>query len=93
VSDINRVRRYYLLKRHAADAAEDHSLRDVWRAKQEAEPGTLLPAGFPAKSTLEENGYVAVEDVHGASLAELRRTAGLNAHQAQAVIKAAEALI
>lgn len=86
------ARRYYLLKRFAArDAGE--RLEHTWRALQEGQPGTLLPAGFPSKSKLEAVGYMAAEDLDDASCEELGEEVGLNEVQARAVITAAAALI
>jgi hypothetical protein len=93
VSDVNRPRRYYLLKRHAADAAGDLLLAAVWHSKQESETGTSLPADFPSRAALVAQGYSTAEDVHGADANELSRTVALNARQASTVIAAAEALI
>lgn len=88
-----RARRYYLLKRFAARDAGDNNLALTWRAEQEAQPGTDLPAGFPSKGALEAVGYTALEDVDGADWQELQVEAQLNQRQAEAAIAAAADLI
>lgn len=92
MADVLRVRRYYLLKRLEARAS-DSDLELTWQAKQEAEAGTLLPADFPSKATLEAVGYTTVEDVDGADRAELAEYASLRPYEADAVIAAAASLI
>lgn len=87
------ARRYYLLKRFAARDAGESNLALTWRAEQLAQPGTDLPVGFPSKAALEAIGYVAVEDLDGATCEELAEEVGLNERQALAVIAAAEALL
>ena len=59
----------------------------VWQAKQEAEPGTDLPADFPSLSALQAAGYSTDTDLDGADLTELR-AAGLSNRAAQAVLDA-----
>ncbi len=93
MAELRSVRRYYLHKRFGAHAICDLALRDVWRAKQEAEPGTPLPADFPHKSSLEAAGYSTLEDIDGADQAELRKHVSLRPYEADAVIAAAAALI
>lgn len=64
-------RRYFLLKRHAALKENSPALAGVWRWRQEQEPATPLPAGFPFAEQLAEAGYTAQEDLAGADLDEL----------------------
>ena len=78
-------RRFYLLQRIFCPYVEQ---RGVWRAKQEAEPGTPLPATFPALAALSAVGYTTAEDVRGADELELRK-AGLSINDARAVVAAA----
>ncbi len=91
MAEIKRPRRHYLLKRLEA-RAECSSLELAWRAKQEAEPGTALPTGFPSKATLADNGYTTEEDLDGADEAELEKTAGLRKYEATAALSALAAL-
>ncbi len=88
MSDVNRLRRFYLMNRIEAHRQLEFALRDVWRAKQEAEPGTALAAGFPAKSLLAAAGYTTVEDIDGADCAELEDYAALSTLQARTVLAA-----
>lgn len=87
--DVRRIpsaRRFYLLQRiYWRDF--DLGFDGVWRAKQEAQPGTTLPATFPALTALATAGYTTVEDLDGATEDELI-TAGLSSHDARSVIVA-----
>lgn len=93
MAEYRRTRRYYLHKRLFSNAICDLALRDVWRAKQEAEPGTALPSGFPHKAALEAAGYTTVQDIDGADQDELRKYVSLRPYEADAVIAAAAALL
>lgn len=86
---VKRPRRYYLGKRQQANERGDISVADVWRAKQEAEPGTALAATFPHRSKLEPLGYTTTEDIDGANEEELM-SAGLTRREAAAVLAALE---
>lgn len=88
---VGSVRRFYLLKRQAA-AALDEPLAETWQAKQEAEPGTALPADFPDLEVLVAAGYSAVEDLDGAEAQELVDL-GLAPHRADAVLLALQELL
>lgn len=95
MADIKRARRYYLLKRRhfGADGVDfEPSLSGAYRFKQEAEPGTDLPAGFVLKAELAVLGYTTVEDLDGADEPELI-TAGLSRMQARAVLQDLSALL
>jgi len=90
--DMRRVptpRRYFLLARQNA---WDEGVAAVWRAKQEAQPGTALPESFPARAALAAAGYTTVEDLDGANESELSG-AGLSTREARDVISAAKALL
>lgn len=89
---IGTPRRYYLLKRHAARTRGERALEGVWRSKQEAEGGTGLPATFPSLTALSLAGYTHVEDVDGATAAELADNAGLSTREAEAVLSALASL-
>lgn len=87
MADVKRPRRYYLHKRLEARLYERSDSDTVWRAKQEAEPGTPIADGFPFKTELAAVGYTATEDLDGADVDELVR-AGLTQKQAKQVIAA-----
>lgn len=87
---IERPRRYYLGKRLHAAMVGDRGWADVWKAKQEEQPGTALPDGFPSRSKLAAVGYEAIEDVDGATVEELQLQAGLSTREASAVLAAIE---
>jgi hypothetical protein len=87
VAEVRRPRRYYLHKRLHAKLYESSDAEAIWKAKQEAEPGTPLDSAFPFKSALEAIGYTTTEDLDGADEAELVR-AGLNQREAKQVIAA-----
>jgi hypothetical protein len=84
---IVRARRFYLAKRLAARARHDTALELAWFAKQIEEPGTALPAEFPLLARLATAGYVAREDLDGATTDELKQV-GFSAHEAAAVLAA-----
>lgn len=84
---VERLRRYYLLKRLEARRRQDTALELAWHAKQIAEAGTALDASFPFAARLATAGYVAREDLLGASIEELQQ-AGLTSREAAAVLAA-----
>lgn len=63
-------------------------LEAVWKSKQEAQPGTALPAKFPFLIDLAAGGYTTREDLDGADEYELKAIAKLDALSAQAVLYA-----
>lgn len=83
---INSTRRFYLLKRFASEGSGDE-IEQVWRAKQEAIPGSPLPSSFPLRERLSSVGYSTFEDLTGADTRELRRR-GFARDEAEAVIAA-----
>lgn len=84
ISEINSVRRYYFSERLRA-RAERSPTEPAWQAKQEAEPGTPLPATFPMLEILAPVGYTTYADLWGADRNELQ-TAGLTSRQAEVVM-------
>jgi len=68
-------------------------LESVWRYKQEAQPGTALPASFPFRTALAAAGYTTIEDLNGADECELQEIALLGVFDAQAVIAAITTLL
>jgi hypothetical protein len=91
VAETKTPRRFYLHQRIEARAACDDS-EGVWRAKQEAQPGTPLPDDFPSHDALEAVGYETEEDLDGADARELVECASLTVRQAEDVIAALAAL-
>ena len=88
---ITSPRRFYLLKRQDAAELCDKGLELVWRAKQEAEPGTPLAADFPLLARLTADGYTTSEDLNGADECELIER-GFSAREAQSILTAYAAL-
>ncbi len=80
-------RRYYLLHRRDALLSNQLGLAGVWRANQEAQPGTPLPQAFPRLEQLAAAGYTTKEDLDGADVVELR-DAGLSPRDATTVLAA-----
>ena len=93
VSTLKRPRRVYLHKRLIAGRRRDRAIESVWRAKQEAETGTALPATFPSLVKLTAIGYTTEEDLDGADTNELRRDVGLTQREADAVLLALAPLL
>lgn len=83
-----RLRRYCLLQAHTAREMLQDGLALALFGKQQAQPGTALPASFPGRAQLVAAQYVALEDVDGADVAELARNAGLPAQIAEAALVA-----
>lgn len=71
MSTVGSLRRYALMKRRAAEEVGDLAIRDVWKGKQEAEPGTDLASDFPSRTRLVALGYSTMEDLIGADACEL----------------------
>lgn len=90
MAEIKRPRRLYLHKRQEARKNRNDA-EGIWRAKQEAEPGTPVSADFPLRSELAALGYTTNEDLDGADEHELRRV-GLTANDAAKVMAALAAL-
>jgi len=89
---VGTARHYYLLNRLAADQRTEFAVRDVWKGKQEAEPGTALPTSFPSYAALSAIGYTTKEDLDGADADELVETVGLSQSEAAAVMAAVATL-
>lgn len=81
-------RRYCHRERMNARVQSNGQLESVWRAKQEAQPGTPLPLTFPFLAKLEIGGYTTQQDLLGADEDELMQIAELNQRDAQAVLAA-----
>ena len=68
-------------------------MASVFKHKQDSEPGTALPAGFPFSTKLAAAFYTTVEDIDGANNEELRDEAGLTEREATAVLTALQPLL
>jgi len=92
VSELKSYRRYCLMKRVVATRSGETANAQLWRNKQEEQPGAALPDDFPHRSELAAAGYTTKEDIIGADDVELNDVAGLTLRAAASVIAAAEAL-
>jgi hypothetical protein len=81
-------RRYCHRERMNARARDEGEMEGVWRAKQEAQPGTPLPVTFPFIAELAFAGYTTLEDLQGADRDELIAIALLSPRDADAVLDA-----
>lgn len=91
--EVGSPRRYFLLKRQAALRENSPALAGTWRWRQEQEPATPLPAGFPYSEQLADAGYTAEEDLAGADLDELlEQLPTLSTTDAEGILAARDAL-
>lgn len=91
-SSLGNLRRYYLLARLSAQRIGRSAEASVWQAKQQAEDGTALPAGFPFRAELALAGYTTDADLEFANESELADYAGLSQTAASKVFAALAAL-
>ena len=89
--EIRTTRRYYAARAEASALAYEYDAESLWRARQQAEPGTPFPASVPLQERLRAAGYVVLEDLLGADEVELLEK-GLNEREAGAVVKGLVAL-
>ena len=82
---VTSARRFYFAKERALRAQQLDGLADCFRAKRLAEPGTRLWRRLPGRAHLLAAGVLAVEEVIGAGVAELRLY-GLRPSVAEALI-------
>lgn len=78
---ITSARRHRFLRELAAQRDREDGVQAVFRSLRLATTGTALPATFPSRAALVTAGVLAVEEVIGAGLDELR-SYGLGAQQA-----------
>ncbi len=78
---ITSARRHRFLRERAAERDGEDGVQAVFRSLRLATTGTTLPATFPSRAALITAGVLAVEEVVGAGLDELR-SYGLGAQQA-----------
>lgn len=91
--EIRHYRRYCLLAGRAARVLDqDFAGSLLWKGKQEREPGVALPNGFLQREALVAAGYSTVEDLDGASVAELN-DAGFANDTANAILAALQPLL
>ncbi len=64
----------------------------MWISKQEGVAAPALPSDFPSRAELVVAGYSTIDDVDGATAAELRQFARLSTSAAGAVLAAIAAL-
>lgn len=94
MSTFNRIvsaRRWFLLQAQWARETFQDGLASTLYGKQQDQPGTPLPAGFPFRAALVAANYTALEDITGADVSELVRAVGLSQANAATVIAAAPA--
>lgn len=82
---VTSARRYRFLKEQRATREGDDGLAAAFHSVRVATTATALPAGFPSRSALLAGGVLAVEEVIGAGVPELR-SYGLSAGAAEALI-------
>lgn len=87
MAEFKSLRRYALDKRRAAEERGDLAIRDLWKGKQEAEPGTELPTSFPQRARLAELYYTTDADLVGADADELT-SVGFSTRDAAAILAA-----
>lgn len=92
LSLVENQRRYCLLMSQAHGDAGDRGLSLAFLGKQQDIVATALPDGFPHREALAAANYTAVDDLDGADVAELVRRARLLTTQAEAVLRAFDAL-
>lgn len=87
MNEAKTLRRYYLLKAQYWNATPDREIfaNGYW-AKQDALPGTALPADTPALAELTAAHYTKREDLDGADVNELVRQ-GLRRKDAEGVLR------
>jgi len=83
-ADVFGTHRRYLFAKSLKARLNNDLICETWDAIRKGMTGTPIAATFPAASALEASGYWAMEDLQGATVAELQ-SAGLNAADAQAV--------
>jgi hypothetical protein len=91
-TSVKTPRRHALLKSQGHRLQQNEELAATWKAKQQAIPGTALPASFPLQARLAVAGYSTVEDLDGTDEDELVR-AGLTQREAQTTMAALAALL
>jgi hypothetical protein len=83
MSELRNHRRYLLMQSFDAQAVGDHGLVRALRGQQQALAGSALASSVPGYSLLIAAGYVASEDLDGATADELNTYAGLSRREAE----------
>lgn len=79
-------RRYYFRREMERRSSREDGASAVFRARRLAATGTALPTTFPSRTLLLTAGVLAVEEVVGAGVDELR-SYGLSLPRAEALIR------
>jgi len=90
---INSPRRYHLLKSRDLDAQEEQGLAAAFRSRQYRGCGVRLPDNFPELERLAAARYVTVEDLDGATAAEIAEATGLNLKTCERILTALDQLL
>lgn len=87
-------RRYRGAKARAAISNGDDAIASAHVAARDATPGTPLPSDFPARDLLASAPvpYTTIEDLTGATEAELTRVPGIGVATAKRILAAHQAL-
>jgi hypothetical protein len=83
---VTSARRWYWLTQQRRTTERDEGRSSVAQALRLAQSGTTLPSTFPSRAVLLAAGVLAVEEVQGAGLDELR-SYGLSLPRAEALIR------
>lgn len=81
------ARRYCLGKRRQT-FERNEDITTQWHAKQDAEPGIDLASDFPFRAQLVAAFYSTLQDLDGATAAELKKFAGVSTRDSVAVFAA-----
>lgn len=92
MSEFLTLRRCYLKQRVLKRQADELAASAVFQSHQEEQPGTALPADFPARAQLVTGGYATREDLDGADPEEVADWASISIQSAKAVLAAVAAL-
>lgn len=88
-ADSIKTHRRYCFAKYAYYRQRNNLRYLAWDAKRRTLSGTSIPADFPALAALTDAGYLALEEIDGATQSELT-AAGLSITQAAAVLAAME---
>jgi len=90
---VNTPRRYHLLKGRDLEAFEEQGLAAAFRSRQYRGCGVRLPDNFPELDRLAAARYVTVEDLNGATAAEIAEATGLNLKTCERILTALDQLL
>jgi hypothetical protein len=89
---VTSARRYYWLREQSRSQDTEYGASAVWRATRLEAVGTALWFRVPGRSLLEDAGILALEEVIGAGVEELREY-GLRRSTAEALINFCEGVV